>query len=168
MISSLTSIACAWFFNLNVPNSKLFSNALFNFFNYLSASEKNNAYDALLKMSEKVTKDDREGYYSEMEKIYHDFEKRSVGEMSLTKIISISSLSGILLTTLPASATYIYVNGWGMQGSVQSCIDNGKRVAKDLKFKPFIISIKVGGLPVVSVNSFINFINFCFFGDNIL
>ena len=55
--------------------------------------------------------------------------------MSLTKIISISSLSGILLTTLPASATYIYVNGWGMQGSVQSCIDNGKRVAKDLKFK---------------------------------
>jgi len=69
----------------NAP--KHVSKALFNFFNYLSASEKNNAYDALLKMSEKVTKDDREGYYSEMEKIYHDFEKRSVGEMSLTKIM---------------------------------------------------------------------------------
>ena len=55
--------------------------------------------------------------------------------MSLFKIISISSLSGILLTNLPASASYIYVNGWGMQGSVQSCIDNGKRVAKDLNFK---------------------------------
>ena len=55
--------------------------------------------------------------------------------MNFTKFIYISSLSGILLTTLPAYATYIYVNGWGMQRSVQSCIDHGKRVAKDLKFK---------------------------------
>ncbi len=55
--------------------------------------------------------------------------------MNFPKIISLSSLSCILLSTLPAYASYIYVNGWGIQGNVQSCIDNGKRVAAQLKFK---------------------------------
>ena len=63
------------------------SNALFGFFNYLSASEKNKAYDALLTMSEKATKDDKKEYYREMEKIYDGFEQRSVGEISLTRIM---------------------------------------------------------------------------------
>ena len=55
--------------------------------------------------------------------------------LNQAKFVSLVSISGFLLTCLPASASYVYVNGWGMQGSAQSCIDNGKRVAAKLDFK---------------------------------
>ena len=55
--------------------------------------------------------------------------------MSFTKIISISSLSGILLTSLPASANYVYANGWSFPGTVEACIYKEKKLSNQLGFK---------------------------------
>ena len=64
------------------------SSSLFRFFEHLSASQLNDAFEALLGLSEETLDDRRkEKYMAKMYEIYHDFEMRSVGEQSLTQIM---------------------------------------------------------------------------------
>ena len=61
---------------------------LFKFFEHLSKQEMNEAFDALLGMSEFEIKGKRlEKYRKEMAKIYAGFESKPVGEQSLTRIM---------------------------------------------------------------------------------
>ncbi len=61
---------------------------LFKFFEHLSKQEMNEAFDALLGMSEFEVKGKRlEKYKKEMAKIYAGFESKPVGEQSLTRIM---------------------------------------------------------------------------------
>ena len=64
------------------------SSSLFRFFEHLSNSQLNDAFEALLGLSEETLDDRRkEKYMTKMYEIYHDFEMRSVGEQSLTQIM---------------------------------------------------------------------------------
>jgi len=64
------------------------SSSLFRFFEHLSASQLNDAFEALLGLSEETLDDRRkEKYMARMYEIYHDFEMLSVGEQSLTQIM---------------------------------------------------------------------------------
>tara|TARA_B100000945_G_scaffold287256_1_gene258741 strand:+ start:118 stop:1308 length:1191 start_codon:yes stop_codon:yes gene_type:complete len=61
---------------------------LFKFFEHLSKQEMEEAFDALLGMSNFEVKGKRlEKYRKEMSKIYFDFERKPVGEQSLTRIM---------------------------------------------------------------------------------
>ena len=64
---------------------KRVSSSLFKFFELLSQGKKEEAFTALLEISELPKKSDIPSYMSEMEKIYANFENTSVGEQSLTK-----------------------------------------------------------------------------------
>ncbi|MBL20419.1 MAG: hypothetical protein CMB42_00935 [Euryarchaeota archaeon] len=62
--------------------------SLFIFFQHLSDHEFEDAFKALLGLSEKNLDDkDLTPYMVEMNEIYHDFEMKTVGEQSLTKIM---------------------------------------------------------------------------------
>ena len=62
--------------------------ALFNFFEHLSKQELDEAFIALLDMtSQKPTGKKMEKYMSRMSEIYFDFEKKPVGEQSLTRVM---------------------------------------------------------------------------------
>lgn len=64
------------------------AHSLFTFFDHLSRQERHEAFTALLTMTElPPNKKKLEKYYSTMEEIYHDFELKSVGEQSLTRIM---------------------------------------------------------------------------------
>ena len=64
------------------------SSSLFRFFENLSNSQLNGAFEALLGLSEETLDDSRKDkYMTKMYEIYHDFEMRSVGEQSLTQIM---------------------------------------------------------------------------------
>ena len=64
------------------------SSALFRFFEHLSNSNLNGAFEALLGLSEDTLDEKKkEEYMAKMYDIYHDFEMRSVGEQSLTQIM---------------------------------------------------------------------------------
>ena len=64
------------------------SSSLFRFFEHLSNSNLNAAFEALLGLSEDTLDEKKkEAYMSKMYDIYHDFEMRSVGEQSLTQIM---------------------------------------------------------------------------------
>ena len=66
----------------------MISSALFRFFEHLSNSELESAFEALLGVSKKQLSEKRkEKYMKTMYGIYHDFEMRSVGEQSLTQIM---------------------------------------------------------------------------------
>tara|TARA_S200000501_G_scaffold376236_1_gene430569 strand:+ start:1036 stop:2238 length:1203 start_codon:yes stop_codon:yes gene_type:complete len=61
---------------------------LFTFFEHLSKKQLTEAFDALLKMSNANLESVKlEKYYSKMGEIYQDFEKKPVGEQSLTQIM---------------------------------------------------------------------------------
>ena len=61
---------------------------LFTFFEHLSKKQLTEAFDALLNMSNANLESVKlEKYYSRMGEIYHDFEKKPVGEQSLTQIM---------------------------------------------------------------------------------
>ena len=61
---------------------------LFTFFEHLSKKQLTEAFDALLKMSNANLEAVKlEKYYSRMGEIYQDFEKKPVGEQSLTQIM---------------------------------------------------------------------------------
>jgi len=66
----------------------LVSSSLFRFFEHLSNSNLNGAFEALLGLSEDpLDEKKKEEYMAKMYDIYHDFEMRSVGEQSLTQIM---------------------------------------------------------------------------------
>ncbi|MDA8610514.1 AarF/ABC1/UbiB kinase family protein [Euryarchaeota archaeon] len=64
------------------------AHSLFTFFDHLSRQERQEAFTALLAMTE-VTPNEKKlkKYYSTMGEIYHDFENKPVGEQSLTRIM---------------------------------------------------------------------------------
>lgn len=64
------------------------SSSLFRFFEHLSNSDYDDAFQSLLGLSEEDLDELRkERYMSKMHQIYHDFEMRSIGEQSLTQIM---------------------------------------------------------------------------------
>ena len=66
----------------------MISGALFRFFEHLSNSELESAFEALLGVSKKQLSEKRKRkYMNTMYGIYQDFEMRSVGEQSLTQIM---------------------------------------------------------------------------------
>ena len=66
----------------------MISGALFRFFEHLSNSQLEAAFEALLGVSKKQLSEKRKRkYMAIMYDIYHDFEMRSVGEQSLTQIM---------------------------------------------------------------------------------
>ena len=67
---------------------KKVAHALFHFFDHLSRQEMQEAFDALLTMTDLKPNPKRLAkYYSTMTEIYTDFEKKPVGEQSLTRIM---------------------------------------------------------------------------------
>ena len=67
---------------------KRVAHALFHFFDHLSRQEMQEAFDALLTMTDLTPNPKKLAkYYTTMEKIYTDFEKKPVGEQSLTTIM---------------------------------------------------------------------------------
>ena len=64
------------------------SSSLFRFFEHLSNGNLNDAFEALLGLSEDTLDEKKkQQYMAQMYDIYHDFEMRSVGEQSLTQIM---------------------------------------------------------------------------------
>ena len=64
------------------------SSSLFRFFEHLSNSDYDDAFQSLLGLSEENLDEMRkERYMNKMHQIYHDFEMRSVREQSLTQIM---------------------------------------------------------------------------------
>ena len=62
--------------------------SLFTFFRHLSDHDFEQAFTALLGLSEKeLHQKDTTAYMSQMARIYHDFEMKTVGEQSLTQIM---------------------------------------------------------------------------------
>jgi len=62
--------------------------SLFNFFEHLSRQEMDSAFQSLLEMtSKKPTGKKMKKYMEKMSEIYHDFEKKPVGQQSLTRIM---------------------------------------------------------------------------------